>query len=243
MPDGHISYNKELTMKKFRFLLTLGGSLLVMMALTTVIFSSNAGAVPLTNVSIGWSGAGYNNWYTVYTFQARLPNGMLLAPNPLAAFCVDPAHADADASYELVPAGNYTATKMADFYFNSLNGTNNTYTQNGITKAYTQRDFQIAIWHALGMITGYSLTAPPPSSELAAQNIFNGIILGGSTLSAWNGYDKVGPIALAQSPAYGYADDSQDYLIGVPVPEPATVLLMGIGILGLGIIARKKNHC
>ena len=134
-------------MKKFRFLLTIGGTLVVMIALTAVMFNPNAGAVPLTNVSIGWSGSSYNGWYTVYTFQARLdvPGGNLLAPNPLAAFCVDPAHVYADASYELISADrSLLATKMADYYFNVLTE-GSTYTlPDNSTRTYTQRDFQIA---------------------------------------------------------------------------------------------------
>jgi hypothetical protein len=33
---------------------------------------------------------------------------------------------------------------------------------------------------------------------------------------------------------------SQDQLVAAPVPEPATMLLMGIGLLGLGVVGRKR---
>lgn len=34
--------------------------------------------------------------------------------------------------------------------------------------------------------------------------------------------------------------DGQDQLVAAPVPEPATMLLMGIGLLGLGVVGRKR---
>ncbi len=35
-------------------------------------------------------------------------------------------------------------------------------------------------------------------------------------------------------------DGNQDQLVAAPVPEPATMLLMGIGLLGLGVVGRKR---
>jgi hypothetical protein len=36
------------------------------------------------------------------------------------------------------------------------------------------------------------------------------------------------------------SEASQDQLVAAPVPEPATMLLMGIGLLGLGVVGRKR---
>jgi hypothetical protein len=35
-------------------------------------------------------------------------------------------------------------------------------------------------------------------------------------------------------------DGHQDQLVAAPVPEPATMLLVGIGLLGLGVVGRKR---
>jgi hypothetical protein len=36
------------------------------------------------------------------------------------------------------------------------------------------------------------------------------------------------------------SEGSQDQLVAAPVPKPATMLLMGIGLLGLGVVGRKR---
>ena len=210
---------KDKIMKRKRFLLGRGGCLLLLLAILLVFGAANAFAIPLTGVSIGWdtSVTGYNGWYTNYTFDADQLDG------PLEAFCVQNTPANQSYTYELIPVDssiNPLAVKIADYYFSN--------------SGLIQRDFQIAIWHAQGVVSG----GLPPSSEAAAQGIYNGTDLGVN----WSNYvlnpDRV---SLAHSPyeASGATGDSQDYLVSVP--EPATLLLLGTGMLGIAVVGRKKR--
>jgi len=50
--------------------------------------------------------------------------------------------------------------------------------------------------------------------------------------------------AMSQSPTdnfnWYFALDHQDYIVPAPVPEPSTIILLGSGLLGTGIFARRK---
>jgi hypothetical protein len=53
--------------------------------------------------------------------------------------------------------------------------------------------------------------------------------------------DSLKSIGSFDASAFFVADISgQDQLVAAPVPEPATMLLMGIGLLGLGVVGRKR---
>lgn len=48
------------------------------------------------------------------------------------------------------------------------------------------------------------------------------------------------PIDFVPSGFFVAEISGQDQLVAAPVPEPATMLLMGVGLLGLGVVGRKR---
>ena len=203
-------------MKRKRFLLGRGACLSLLFTILLVFGAANTYALPLTNVQVTYGGASFGGWATVYNFNADEIDG------PYAAFCVDPASLNTSYDYELisVPSQLNIVAKFADHFFEGVGGF-----------SASQRDYQIAIWDQLG-IKDYA------SGIDGVDNILAGLGVGGY----WENYSRTGLMSLAHSPIGGVGGgDSQDYLIGASVPEPATLLLLGTGMLGIAIVGRKKR--
>ena len=90
-------------------------------------------------------------------------------------------------------------------------------------------DRQAAIWSVIG---GFSF----PNG--LSQNALNMIA---EAVEAVNGgWNATGGLSLAVSPSEGeyYGDGYQDFIIRTP--EPGSILLLGLGLMGVGIMGRKK---
>jgi len=180
-------------------------------------------AIPLTNTHVDYRGpvatvsinGATQSWYTEYSLYSD-EFGLL------DAFCVENSPADSRYKYELIPVPQSlrNAALIVDQFFNG----------SGWSKAATQ----IAVWEA-ALDTGLEITEGffKYSGGMADQVA--------TILASLRSYPEIrGFLSLAHSPpgSVGPAP-SQDYLVKASVPEPATMILFGSGLIVFAI-SRKK---
>jgi hypothetical protein len=221
------------------------GKFLILCTLLAAAFLIGPGVALSTPIYLGdsykadYQGPTYDRWYTQYKFALTgEPFSEKLGDweytNPAIAFCIDAT---------LGTAGPYWLDTFSDFKNNSDRDDYTSpdyeiskleraakYADYFFTNGGDQSAYQIAIWMELGIkypISGNALSASAEDIRLAKD-------LAG--VKDWDNY------SLANSLVVAFSKGGQNYLrrSAAPVPEPGTIVLMGLGLVGLAGVGRKK---
>jgi hypothetical protein len=156
------------------------------------------------------------------------------------AFCVDWADIQPGVwydSFRMISVPNVTAYKEAAYIFDKYGSVNGAAAQVAIWEVMFE---QLTAGGALGNLTAstnFYVTANPNNINLTT-------VAGYVTDATTNGQNfDTSNYRLVVSPLQGdyYGVPIQDLIVRVPVPEPGTLMLLGLGLLGLGAVARRKR--
>ena len=201
------------------FLLSFGGTLLadtVLLQYTGVLSPWTQVNINAPNLSANPIGAEAGVYQLSIDFDGANPfNGQTVL-----GYCIDPAYSSTSIlEYDIIPVPVDNAFYQAAAYLMATYGTPST------TQA---QDIQSAIWIVVEGIQVITPSANASAYALEAQ----AAVTGGWLAPGW--------ISLAMNPEGGLpGQGAQDYIIRTP--EPASLLLLGLGLFGVGLVGRKKR--